>query len=301
MLIAREVSRSGDPSDSNQSFKDLKINVLCCRYWWFSIWKCQKMSFPFWRLYWNGNHGAYVHYESKTYLFPNKLYLIPPGTAYSGNIENSALHLESPYYFKGGRIHSHEEEKQHLAQGHMLHFFIHFTLGFHFDHVIPGIYEIELTPEIQANLKHILRVLIHEAKAFPSKESLTVYHLILSALNKLPRSTWQSKKLEPRITGILEYIQTNLPASMTTQSLASRYHLTPGAFTRLFKRNMGISPAKYLAQARIDKACSLLSHTETSMEAIASKCGFSDRYHLTKVFSKLKNTSPAAYRKGTGF
>ena len=122
MFIACEISSSGDPSDNNQSFKDLKINILCYRYWWFSIWKCQKMSFPF-----GVSTGTVVMelmyiMKAKPICCRISYTWFPPGTAYSGNIENSALHLESPYYFKGGRIHSHAEEKQHLEQGYMLHF-----------------------------------------------------------------------------------------------------------------------------------------------------------------------------------
>ena len=54
-------------------------------------------------------------------------------------------------------------------------------------------------------------------------------------------------------------------------------------------------------QIRIDKACNLLLHTDTSMDIIAEQCGFTDRYHLTKGFGKIKKTSPAVFRKRGGY
>ena len=75
MLVTNKISNSGDPSMNTQSFVDLKINILCCRYWWLAAWKGQSMSFPYWRLYWNKNKGAYIFYQQKIELLPGYIYI----------------------------------------------------------------------------------------------------------------------------------------------------------------------------------------------------------------------------------
>ena len=301
MLITREISPSGDPSTNHQIFKAINLNILCCRYWWFEIWKGQRMSFPFWRLYWNKNQGAYVYYEKKTYLLPDHLYLIPPQTPFSNGIEHRKLEEESEYFFKCGRINSKEEESWHLKQRNILHFFTHFTLGFPYDDVKPGVYSLELTDERKQYLKSILESLLAGSTNFSLKESLGIYNLVLSSVDSLPKSVWLSKKVDHRIIDTLEYMERNTQNRMTSETLADRLFLSPSAFSRLFKKNTGKSPSKYLTQIRIDKACNLLLYTDTSIDTIAAQCGFTDRYHLTKVFSKVKNTTPAAFRKKVGY
>ena len=40
----------GDPSRNKQSFTDVKLNILCCRFWKLDLWDCHDMAFPFWSL-----------------------------------------------------------------------------------------------------------------------------------------------------------------------------------------------------------------------------------------------------------
>lgn len=80
------------------------------------------------------------------------------------------------------------------------------------------------------------------------------------------------------------------------------YFYLPAHFHDYSKRiNTGKSPSKYLTQIRIDKACNLLLYTDTSIDTIVTPCGFTDRYHLTKVFSKTKKILPAVFRKKVGY
>ncbi len=71
----RENPVSGDPSSIQQSFENINLNVHCCRYWWMKQWKHQRLSFPYWRLYWNKIPGAFVFFEDQTrdfILFANR-------------------------------------------------------------------------------------------------------------------------------------------------------------------------------------------------------------------------------------
>ena len=301
MLITREISESGDPSSSSQKFKSLNFNILCCRYWWFEIWKGHRMSFPYWRLYWNRNPGAYVYYEKRTDLLPDKIYLIPPYTPFSNGIRDQPVTEDSEYFFKCGRIDSKASENWHLNQGNILHFFIHFSLGYPFDYVKPGVYVVDMSHEINNDLCNILDTLRAGASSFSLKESLSIYNLVLSSISSLRGQVWLSRKVDHRITGILAFMEKNIDQRLTSETLAENLFISTSAFSRLFKKNIGKSPSKYLTQIRIDKACNLLLHTDTSMDVIAEQCGFTDRYHLTKVFSKVKKTAPAAFRKRGGY
>lgn len=259
------------------------------------------MSFPYWRLYWNRNKGAYVYYEKKTDLFPDKIYLIPPHTPFATGIHHQQLTGESAYFFKCGRIKSKTSEEWHLSRGNVLHFFTHFTLGFPYDYVKPGVYVVDLSQERKNDLTGILNMLRAGSSNFSLKESLSIYNLVLSSISSLPGTVWLSRKVDHRITDALDFMERNIKNRMTSETLAKNLHISSSAFSRLFKKNIGKSPSKYLTQIRIDKACNLLLHTNTSMDIIAEQCGFTDRYHLTKVFGKIKKTSPGLFRKRGGY
>lgn len=301
MLITDKLAESGDPSTDAQEFKHLKLQLLCCRYWWFEIWKGQRMSFPYWRLYWNKNEGAYVLYNEKIELLPDHFYLIPPHTPYSTGINHQKFAKESEYFYKCGRINSKQEETYHFQNGNLLHFFIHFTLGPDYDNVLPGIYPLKKTKETTANLNNILALLIGGSKSFSSKDSLDVYNLILSSLSSVISYLPASNNVNRKIASLIDFMEKNIHSKMTDESLAEILHLSPGAFARFFKRNTGVSPSRYLRKIRIEKASNLLLYTNNSIDSIADKCGFSDRYHLTKVFGSEKSTSPAAFRKSNGY
>ncbi|MFC4623875.1 helix-turn-helix domain-containing protein [Daeguia caeni] len=79
--------------------------------------------------------------------------------------------------------------------------------------------------------------------------------------------------------------------------LADMAGLSGAQFVRLFKCAMNITPHQYIIRRRVDTAKKLLMATDASIAVIAQECGFSDQMHLTKCFSRLVGTSPAAYRR----
>ena len=54
---------------------------------------------------------------------------------------------------------------------------------------------------------------------------------------------------------------------------------------------------RYLLELRLNTAMKLLRHTDHSIEQIARECGFGDRYYFTRIFTKHRQTTPAAFRK----
>ncbi len=71
----------------------------------------------------------------------------------------------------------------------------------------------------------------------------------------------------------------------------SKFHLI-----RLFKKETGVSPAKYLNQIRIDLSKQLLRTTQKSVIEISQDSGFRDLSAFNKAFKKLTGQSPTSYR-----
>lgn len=72
----------GDPSNIQQTFVKYDIKISCCQYWWLKSWEHKELSFPYWRIYYNNNEGAYITSNNKTIpLLPDHIYIIPPNTS----------------------------------------------------------------------------------------------------------------------------------------------------------------------------------------------------------------------------
>jgi AraC-like DNA-binding protein len=102
-----------------------------------------------------------------------------------------------------------------------------------------------------------------------------------------------SERLQP----IIQYIDHYPAADLRVETLAHEFGWSAGHLSRRFNHELGMSPSQYVRESRIAGAADRLATTEESLEHIADACGFADRNHFTRVFSKLMHVSPAAFRK----
>lgn len=296
MIVFNKVPLTGDPWEHQQKFERLNINVLCCRYCWLSQWSSQGMAFPYWRLYWNKTEGAYVIFKQKVYLTPGSILLIPPYTPFSTGIEGNETQI-AHYRLKGGWITNEADEAFNIELGNILHLYIHFNLGMVYDSITPGIYSFEAGKRELELISGILSNLKQGSNEFNFYSSLSIYHMIISKVNQLPEYLWVRKKIDARIQGSIKYIEQNLSSQLENKLLASDINMAPNSFSRLFKENMDATPRQFINKLRVDKACDMLHHTSLSIDKIAEQCGFFDRYHFSKIFTKTMKVTPAYYRR----
>jgi AraC-like DNA-binding protein len=298
MFRFQEIPPDGDPSSRIQEFQEVLPRLLCCRYWWMTEWKSQQMSFPYWRLYWNRSGRAWVVYNKTIYLKPDRLILIPPNTPFATDIEDAGTSDSYPYSLKGGRVESREMEQEMIASGIVLHMFIHFTLGYPFDTISPGIFEFNISEEQSRLIRSITGQLIEGRVKFEQAGSLELYSLLFSLLGKIPADAWRKRNLDPRVINGIRYMDENIHQSgIRNRSLARIGGMSVNAYARFFKEQTGYPPRKYLLRMRTEKACNLLHHSDLSIDQIASACGFSDRYYFTRIFTRTMKVSPGVYRK----
>jgi transcriptional regulator GlxA family with amidase domain len=112
-----------------------------------------------------------------------------------------------------------------------------------------------------------------------------------------------SRKNEAEIAGrsALQEIQrwaSNNPAEdLSVQKMAERMSITPRHFGRLFRTEMGISPAAWVAKVRITTARQLLEEGIDAPKQIAIRCGFTDVDTFRRAFQRQMGITPTEYRK----
>lgn len=94
----------------------------------------------------------------------------------------------------------------------------------------------------------------------------------------------------------LEYIASHYHEDLTIGKVADYVHLSHTYFSRLFKKEMGISFIEYVTKVRIDQAKWLLVSTEHTIEEIANQVGFKTPNYFSAIFKKMTKLTPREYR-----
>lgn len=100
--------------------------------------------------------------------------------------------------------------------------------------------------------------------------------------------TWQAMRV---------WLEENLHGRVTRNDLAREFRLHPNHVSRLFRQQGGMSLSGYLARARIERACHLLSNPRLTVAEVAAQCGFSGSKHFIHVFRQQTGTTPGRYRR----
>jgi AraC family transcriptional regulator, transcriptional activator of pobA len=92
-------------------------------------------------------------------------------------------------------------------------------------------------------------------------------------------------------------LESNLSPRWTLVALARRVGLSANYLSRAFKARYGSAPMIWQRKIRIETAGRLLRTTSYPLEKVAELTGFSDAYHLSRVFRQLTGTTPGRFRK----
>jgi transcriptional regulator GlxA family with amidase domain len=89
----------------------------------------------------------------------------------------------------------------------------------------------------------------------------------------------------------------NLTGNLCVENLAEKVAMSPRNFTRVFTRETGVSPARYVAEARLAAARERLEQSYDTLERVAEQTGFGSAINLRRVFEKQLHLTPGEYRQ----
>ena len=105
---------------------------------------------------------------------------------------------------------------------------------------------------------------------------------------------------ERQLRPVLRYIDAHLAEPLENPRLAAFVHASESHFIRLFRRVVGCTPARHVQERRVQRAAELLAETSLTIDEIAERCGFANRFHFSRVFAQRMDEPPGRYRASRG-
>jgi len=99
-----------------------------------------------------------------------------------------------------------------------------------------------------------------------------------------------------KVLAIIELMEANLAEPLSLVEIADHVGLSRRQIERLFRQEMGRSPARYYLEIRLDRARHLLIQSSLPVVEIAVACGFVSASHFSKCYRELYARSPQQER-----
>ena len=96
---------------------------------------------------------------------------------------------------------------------------------------------------------------------------------------------------------LTEWLNEHLHETLDVVTIADHLNMSPRNFARVFQKQTGISPAKYVEKLRVEAARNYLENTDVSLEWIAKKCGLGNLISMRRTFLRHLMTTPSDYRR----
>lgn len=155
-----------------------------------------------------------------------------------------------------------------------------------------------MTPEIEQLVELGLAItgtqqVANQTVLFRLGEALAQYYLEIA--QQAPKQ--RPKPLSRVVRRAIHYIQQHYAEDIKLDDLAKAACCTPNHVINQFKLAFQTTPMKYVWQCRVDRAESLLRHTQLSISDIAVQCGFASPFHFSRLFKERHDQSPSQFRK----
>jgi AraC-like DNA-binding protein len=234
----------------------------------------------FWRLYSNDDEGAALVYEDQRFGIPAaRQVVVPPGLEFDAVLDHPVRQVFAHFEFVGWPPEAVRE-------------------------LVPEPVVADDDP-VRSALDQELRTSLsqHEAELDPvlaSRVKALIHLTIADVLRQIPEDRAEHYLRitdgQEEILDVLQHIHQHIDSPLSNADLASIAHSSESRFIRRFREVTGQTPARYVQDRRLRQAAELLVSTDRSIDEIAERCGFANRYYFTRVFATRMGVPPARYR-----
>jgi transcriptional regulator GlxA family with amidase domain len=99
-----------------------------------------------------------------------------------------------------------------------------------------------------------------------------------------------------QIAEIRSWTHDNLGQDLPVEKLAARAGMSPRNFARVFLKDTGTTPARFVEHLRVEAARRRLEESRDKLEKVANDCGFGSIQSLRRSFLRVLHVPPNDYR-----
>jgi len=104
----------------------------------------------------------------------------------------------------------------------------------------------------------------------------------------------------PAVRDLVAWALEHPSADLSVPALAKKVGTSPRNLTRIFRRELGRSPAHAVEELRLEAAQRDLLQSRASLEEVAARAGFGSAEVMRRTFLRLKSVTPSDYRARFG-
>ncbi len=149
----------------------------------------------------------------------------------------------------------------------------------------------------QLNSEDVRRLESHAQVAFQTKGILSENEMAAAVDRALGGEEPLPKHTSALVKRAIAYLQQNYAHPIARWQVAEAAGASEDYLSRLFHRELGLSPWDYLNRYRIQRARLLLVAGDLSIAEVARQVGFKDHAYFSRIFRKLTGLSPNGYRE----
>ena len=147
--------------------------------------------------------------------------------------------------------------------------------------------------ELALSIRELYDVIVSGSSLMVREEAF--YFLIEQLLEEHMIPMAASRELSETAKNMKQYLDTHLEETVSLETLSEISSMSRYQLLRLFTREVGVSPYRYLQSIRIAQAKVLLEQGE-AIGKVALDCGFSDQSHFTNYFKSFIGITPKQYQ-----
>jgi AraC-like DNA-binding protein len=120
---------------------------------------------------------------------------------------------------------------------------------------------------------------------------------VLGEAGRAVQPTDGGRSARERVLRAIQVIERSQAEPLGLAQVAEASGLSPFHFLRLFKRETGDTPYRFLVRARLRRAIDLLRDTDRPVTQVAFEVGFGDLSNFINTFRREVGQSPLRFRK----
>ncbi|MBV9848214.1 MAG: GlxA family transcriptional regulator [Armatimonadetes bacterium] len=101
---------------------------------------------------------------------------------------------------------------------------------------------------------------------------------------------------EETLSDLLAWMAAHLREDLSVERLAERANMSARNFSRVFRRRLSRTPARFVEHLRVEAARRRLEESEAGLERVAQECGFGSADSMRRSFLRVLRVAPSDYR-----